>query len=86
MCQWNPTIYQNPGQMLAQMALFCCTLIKVADFARISQGDLSGVGEVGMWASWAFCKLVHISTSTPHLSIKQNGRGAAAPGMNNVTQ
>ena len=23
-----------------------------------------------MWASWAFCKLVHISMLTPHLSIK----------------
>ena len=26
---------------------------------------------VGMWASWAFCELVHISTPTPCLSIKQ---------------
>ena len=24
-----------------------------------------------MWASWAFCELVHISMPTPYLSIKQ---------------
>ncbi len=24
-----------------------------------------------MWASWAFCKLVHISMPTPYLSIKR---------------
>ena len=26
-----------------------------------------------MWASWAFCELVHMSTVTPHLSIKWHG-------------
>ena len=25
-----------------------------------------------MWSTWAFCKVVHISTLTPYLSIKQN--------------
>ena len=29
------------------------------------------VGGVGMWSSWAFCKLVHISMPTPYLSIKR---------------
>ena len=27
-----------------------------------------------MWATWAFCKVVHISMPTPYLSIKQPAR------------
>ena len=50
--------------------------LKMAVGKRSATGRRQGpcgqvrVGGVGMWASWAFCKLVHISMLTPHLSIK----------------
>src|ERR1035437_5328781 len=34
-----------------------------------------------MWASWAFCELVHISLPTPCLSIKQFNHGFVARGF-----
>ena len=46
----------------------------LASEARQAEGEALvgkyGWEALGMWASWAFCKLVHISMPTPYLSIK----------------
>ena len=34
-----------------------------------------------MWATWAFCKVVHISLLTPYLSIKLNLEGGGNQGF-----